>query len=158
MSKNKHNASVGSSVERSDDRINQTGEVFTPAELCAQMVSEIPESTLKDPTSTFLDNSAGSGNFLLALQTELLKYHNLSHINDNMLYGVELMPDNHAELCERLGVSTDHPHFVCADALNYDYSFGQLIHLESQLGKIEPVAPAPPKRTIDKKGEAAPLF
>ena len=158
MSKNKHNASVGSSVERSDDRINQTGEVFTPAELCAQMVSEIPESILKDPTSTFLDNSAGSGNFLLALQTELLKYHNLSHINDNMLYGVELMPDNHAELCERLGVSTDHPHFVCADALNYDYSFGQLIHLESQLGKIEPVAPAPPKRTIDKKGEAAPLF
>jgi cytolysin (calcineurin-like family phosphatase) len=26
------------------------------------------------------------------------------------------------------------------------------------LGKIEPSAPAPPKRTIDKKGEAAPLF
>ena len=124
MSKNKHNASVGSSVERTDDRINQTGEVFTPAKLCAQMVSEIPESTLKDPTSTFLDNSAGSGNFLLALQTELLKYHNLSHINDNMLYGVELMPDNHAELCERLGVSTDHPHFVCANAMEYDYSFG----------------------------------
>ena len=124
MSKNKHNASVGSSVERSDERINETGEVFTPAELCAQMVSEIPESTLKDPTSTFLDNSAGSGNFLLALQAELLKYHELSHINDNMLYGVELMPDNHAELCEKLGVSTDHPHFVCADALEYDYGFG----------------------------------
>lgn len=158
MSKNKHNASVGSSVERSDERINETGEVFTPAELCAQMVSEIPEDVLKNPNSTFIDNSAGSGNFILALQTELLKYHELSHINDNMLYAVEFMEDNHAELCKRVGVSTMHPHYVCADALNYDYGFGQPIHLESQLGKIEPVAPAPPKRTIDKKGEAAPLF
>ena len=93
MSKNKHNETVGSAVERSDERINQTGEVFTPAELCAEMVSEIPESVLKNDKSTFLDNSAGSGNFLLALQTELLKYHELSHINDNMLYAVELMPD-----------------------------------------------------------------
>ena len=86
MSKNKHNETVGSDVVRSDERIDQTGEVFTPADLCAEMVSEIPESTLKDPKSTFLDNSAGSGNFLLALQTELLKYHDLTHINDNMLF------------------------------------------------------------------------
>ena len=127
MSKNKHNESVGSEVVRSDERIDQTGEVFTPAELCAQMVSEIPESILKDENSTFLDNSAGSGNFMLALQTELLKYHSLSHINDNMLYAVELMKDNHAEMCNRLGVSVDHPHFVCANALKYDYAFGNLV-------------------------------
>lgn len=157
MSKNKHNASVGSSVERSDERINETGEVFTPAELCAQMVSEIPESILKDENSTFLDNSAGSGNFLLALQTELLKYHELSHINDNMLYAVEFMEDNHAELCERLGVSVDHPHFVCADALKYDYGFGAPVALENELGKIEsPELYTPP--TVEKKSQAAPLF
>ena len=131
MSKNKHNESVGSEVVRSDERIDQTGEVFTPAELCAQMVSEIPESILKDENSTFLDNSAGSGNFMLALQTELLKYHSLSHINDNMLYAVELMKDNHAEMCNRLGVSVDHPHFVCANALEYDYSFGKPVGLEA---------------------------
>jgi len=123
MSKNKHNENVGSDIVRSDERIDATGEVFTPAELCAEMVSEIPESILKNENSTFLDPSAGSGNFLLALQTELLKYHKLSHINDNMLFGVELMADNHAEMCNRLGVSTDHPHFVCADALNYHYEF-----------------------------------
>jgi hypothetical protein len=128
--KNKHNESVGSEVVRSDERIDQTGEVFTPMELCAQMVSEIPESTLKDENSTFLDNAAGSGNFMLALQTELLKYHSLSHINDNMLYAVELMEDNHAEMCSRLGVSVDHPHFVCANALEYNYSFGNPIGLE----------------------------
>ena len=130
MPKNKHNENVGSSITRTDERIDSTGEVFTPAELCAEMVSEIPESILKNENSTFLDNSAGSGNFLLALQTELLKYHELSHINDNMLYAVELMPDNHAELCEKLGVSVDHPHYVCANALEYDYSFGEPIGVE----------------------------
>ena len=129
MAKNTHNTTT-SSIERSDERINQTGEVFTPMELCASMISEIPESTLRDPSSTFLDPSAGSGNFLLALQTELLKYHSLSHINDNMLFGVELMPDNHQEMCNRLGVSVDHPHIVCANALEYDYTFGEPMGLE----------------------------
>jgi len=131
MSKNKHNETVGSDILRSDDRIDSTGEVFTPIKLCAEMVSEIPESVLKNDKSTFLDNSAGSGNFLLALQTELLKYHELSHINDNMLYAVELMEDNHAELCKNIGVSVDHPHYVCANALEYDYSFGEPVGLES---------------------------
>lgn len=130
MAKNTHNENVGSEVVRSDDRIKETGEVFTPQELCAEMVSEIPQSVLQNENSTFLDNSAGSGNFMLALQTELSKYHSLTHINDNMIYAVELMADNHAELCNRLGISVDHPHFVCANALEYDYSFGQPQGLE----------------------------
>ena len=130
MPKNTHNSTVGSEIERSDERIDSTGEVFTPMELCASMVSEIPESILQNENSTFLDNSAGSGNFLLALQTELLKYHSLQHINDNMLYGVELMEDNHTEMCKKLGVTVDHPHFVCHDALTYDYSFGEPVGLE----------------------------
>ena len=129
--KNQHNENVGSEIARSDERIDATGEVFTPAELCASMVSKIPESILKNDKSRFLDNSAGSGNFLLALQAELLKYHSLSHINDNMLYGVELMEDNHAEMCKRLGVSVDHPHFVCKNALEYNYSFGEPVGLEA---------------------------
>tara|TARA_B100002019_G_scaffold230776_1_gene204241 strand:- start:2026 stop:2430 length:405 start_codon:yes stop_codon:yes gene_type:complete len=130
MPKNTHNSTVGSDIERSDERIDQTGEVFTPMELCAEMVSELPQSMLQDAKSTFLDPAAGSGNFLLALQTELLKYHSLQHINDNMLYAVELMEDNHAEMCKKLGVAVDHPHFVCHDALTYDYSFGEPIGLE----------------------------
>ena len=129
--KNKHNEDMGSDIERSDERIDLTGEVFTPMKLCADMVSELPQSMLQNAKSTFLDPAAGSGNFLLALQTELLKYHSLSYINDNMLYGVELMEDNHAEMCNRLGVSVDHPHFVRANALEYDYSFGEPVGLES---------------------------
>lgn len=156
MPKNKHNENLGSEVVRSDERIDQTGEVFTPMELCTEMVSEIPESVLMNENSTFLDNAAGSGNFMLALQTELLKYHSLSHINDHMLYAVELMADNHAEMCNRLGVSVDHPHFVCANALEYDYSFGQPVGLENELGKIDAPEIYVPS-TIDKTSQAAPL-
>ena len=131
MGKNKHNELVGSSIERSNERISETGEVFTPAELCAQMVSEIPLETLQNPQSTFLDNSAGCGNFLMALRDELVKYHSLDHVVNNMIYAVEFMEDNHRELCERVGVDVTHPHYVCHDALTYDYSFGEPVGLES---------------------------
>ena len=134
MAKNKHNTSVGSAVDRTDDRINQTGEVFTPMELCAQMVSEIPLETLKNPQSTFLDNSAGCGNFLMALRDELVKYHSLDHVINNMIYAVEFMEDNHKELCDNMGVDVTHPHYVCHDALTYDYSFCEPVGLESFFG------------------------
>ena len=129
--KNKHNENVGSEVVRSDERIDATGEVFTPMDLCREMVSQIPESVLKDPSSTFLDNSAGSGNFLLALYEKLQEYHPSQHILDNMLFAVELMEDNHAELCGKLGVTVNHPHYVCDNALEYEYNFGEPVGLES---------------------------
>lgn len=130
MGKNNHNKDVGSNVERSDDRIASTDEVFTPMEVCREMVNEISLDVLRNSRSTFIDNSAGHGNFLIALRDKLLEYHELPHILDNMLYAVEYMEDNHAELCERLGVSVDHPHYVRADALTYDYSFGESIGLD----------------------------
>ena len=131
MPKNDHNKRTGSNIERSDERIDQRGEVFTPLECCYEMIDELPLHILKNPNSTFLDNSAGSGNFLVALQTKLREYHSLEHINNNMLYAVELMEDNHKEMCERLGVTTDHPHYICNDALTYDYSFGEPVGIDA---------------------------
>jgi len=130
MKKNKHNLETGSEIERSDERIKETQEVFTPMDLVESMIDDISIDILRDPNSTFIDNSAGSGNFLVALKNRLLNYHTEKHILDHMLYAVEMMEDNHKELCSRLGVSTDHPHYVCADALEYDYSFGELIGIE----------------------------
>ena len=131
MVKNKHNISVGSEIERSDKRIDLTGEVFTPMELCNNMVSELPLHIIKNPDSTFLDNCAGCGNFIIALRDRLKEYHSEEHILNNMLYAVELMEDNHKEMCERLGVPVDHKHYVCHDALTYDYSFGQAVGIEA---------------------------
>ena len=122
-SKNRHNQQHGSAIERSDERINQTAEVFTPIALIEQMIREIPVSQLKDPESKFIDNCAGSGNFLVCLCETLQEYHSRDHIINNMLYAVELMEDNHKEMCRRLDIPTDHPHFVCADALQYHYRF-----------------------------------
>ena len=131
MIKNNHNKEVGSNVERTDQRIDLTGEVFTPIECCSNMIENISISTLKNRESVFLDMSAGSGNFLVALKYELMTYHSENHILDNMLYAVELMEDNHKEMCDRLGVSTTHPHYVCHDALTYDYSFGEPVGVEA---------------------------
>ena len=122
-SKNSHNQKHGSTIERSDERISQTAEVFTPIALIEQMIREIPVSQLKDPESKFIDNCAGSGNFLVCLCETLQEYHSRDHIINNMLYAVELMEDNHKEMCRRLDIPTDHPHFVCADALQYHYRF-----------------------------------
>ena len=117
--KNSHNTNVGSSVERSDSRIDTTGEVFTPVELCRQMVADIPKHIMEDKNSTFLDNSAGSGNFLLALKEALLEYgHTEDHIKNNMLYAIELMPDNHAELCKNIGVPVNHRHYINGSGLD----------------------------------------
>lgn len=130
MKKNKHNLETGSEIERSDERIKETQEVFTPIDLVESMIDDIDVNILKDSNSTFIDNSAGSGNFLVALKHRLLNYHTEEHILNNMLYAVEMMEDNHKELCSRLGILTNHPHYVCADALNYDYSFGKPIGIE----------------------------
>tara|TARA_R100000482_G_scaffold34338_1_gene11233 strand:+ start:223 stop:624 length:402 start_codon:yes stop_codon:yes gene_type:complete len=130
MSKNKHNQEVGSTIERSDERIKVTQEVFTPMELVEYMIDDIDVELLKDPESTFIDNSAGCGNFLVGLKQRLLQYHSEEHILENMLYAVEMMEDNHKELCNRLGVDVTHPHYVCHDALTYDYSFGEPVGVE----------------------------
>lgn len=130
MKKNKHNLETGSEIERSDERIKETQEVFTPQELVEKMIDDISLDILQDPNSTFIDNSAGSGNFLVGLKNRLLRYHTEEHILDHMLYAVEMMEDNHKELCARLGVPPSHPHYVCADALEYDYSFGEPVGLE----------------------------
>jgi type I restriction-modification system DNA methylase subunit len=130
MNKNKHNTIVGSEIERTDERIDQTGEVFTPIELCIEMVNEIPLDIIQNPQSKFLDNSAGNGNFVIALLNKLTEYHSREHVLNHMLYAVELMADNHKEMCECLGVDTTHPHYVCHDALTYDYSFGEPVGVE----------------------------
>jgi ubiquinone/menaquinone biosynthesis C-methylase UbiE len=115
---------------RGEKRIKLTGEVFTPIDLCVKIVREIPVATLKNPEATFLDNSCGDGNFLVALVTVLSKYHPVDHVLNNMVYGVDLMPDNVATAKERLskkfGLKEDMAgwhHIVCADGLTYDYSF-----------------------------------
>ena len=122
--KNKHNAAVGSDVDRSDARIKETGEVFTPMALVYEMVDELPADKMADTTSTFMDNCCGCGNFLVGLYTRMTEKFGLTHEQAiDKLYGVDLMEDNVRETCKNLGVEYPHPHFVVADGLRYHYRF-----------------------------------
>ena len=125
MPKNKHNQAVGSEVDRSDDRIKETGEVFTPMYLVYEMIDEMSEEDLRDKSKTFLDNSCGCGNFLVGLYSRLTEQYGHTHAEAvNRLYGVDLMEDNVRETCRNLGVVYgEHPNFVRANGLTYDYSF-----------------------------------
>ena len=119
---------VDKQKQRGKKRVKQTGEVFTPMDLCRRMVLEIPEEKLRNPYTTYLDNSCGDGNFLVTLHEVLTKEygHSSDQVLNNQLFGVDLMPDNIATAKERLGLTPDMKgwhHIVCADGLTYDYEF-----------------------------------
>ena len=103
-------------------------------DLVYRMIDEIPDEKMQNPNSTFLDNSCGSGNFLYGLLDRLTNKfgHSKEHVLTNMIFGLDLMEDNIKETCERLGVTYgENPHFVCADAITYDYSFGEAQGVEA---------------------------
>lgn len=126
-------------INRSDERIKQTGEVFTPPALVYEILSKLPADTWL-PDKTFLDNSCGDGNFLVGVIAYKVKIHKHSVIQAlATTYGVDLMADNVlaarqrlVRLAKKLDALIDveaaqaivNTNIVCHDALTYDYSFG----------------------------------
>tara|TARA_B100001996_G_C18635809_1_gene583635 strand:+ start:1044 stop:1511 length:468 start_codon:yes stop_codon:yes gene_type:complete len=97
VAKNKHNAQLGSNIIRSDDRIRQTGEVFTPENEVHRMIDSLSEYEISN--DIFLDYCAGNGNFSFVLRERGVP---IDHI-----YGIEYMEDNFFELCDRLNIVGD---------------------------------------------------
>jgi hypothetical protein len=124
-------------IERSQDRIDQTGEVFTPMPLVYEILDKLPADVWhKD--KTFLDNSCGDGNFLEGVLRRKVEKGIKVLKALSTIFGVDLMPDNvlHArarlvkialELAPRLKKKDLEEivasNIVCHDALTYDYSF-----------------------------------
>lgn len=118
--------------ERRKNRRKITAEDFTPMELVNEMLDKLPEWVWQDPSKTFLDNSAGNGNFLVAvLQRKLSRGHKPLQALST-IYGVELMEDNVEEMKERLlelipellhqeAKEIIGHNIVCHDALSWDY-------------------------------------
>ena len=80
---------------RSKERSQKHGEVFTPSKLVIEMLEHLPDDTW-GPGKTFLDPSAGNGQFLAAVL--ITKLHQ-GHQNPlGSIYGIELLSDNHQEL------------------------------------------------------------
>lgn len=128
-------------ITRSQDRINKTGEVFTPPNIVKEMLDALPPESFIDPLKTFLDPAAGDGNFLVAiLARKIANGHNPLKALQTC-YGVELMADNVAECKQRLKAITLNAipkakhtpkvlklidkildnNIVCHDSLTWDY-------------------------------------
>ena len=121
--------------EKRLQRKKQTAEDFTPEPLVNEMLDKLPQGVWSNPNKTFLDNSAGNGNFLVAILQRKLSLGHDPLIALSTIYGVELMPDNVEEMKDRLLVELptltpqevkkarkiiDH-NIVCHDALTWDY-------------------------------------
>lgn len=117
-----------------EQKKKQFGEVFTPPELVAEILDQLPPEVWTDPMKTWLDNSCGQGAFLVAVKQRLMDslkpwepdpIKREQHILNNQIYGVELQQDNWRQCRINLGLTPDgnDGNIVNTDALTYDYSF-----------------------------------
>ena len=120
-----------SGIERDKDRIKGSGEVFTPTPLVQEILNQIPIEQFQDPSKTFLDPSCGDGQFLSEVLIKKMENGSTFEQALSTIYGVDIMPDNVALCKDRLLCGQKHlrhivdKNIVCADALQYDYSFGE---------------------------------
>jgi hypothetical protein len=124
---------------RSKERVKKLGEVFTPTKLVTEMLKKLPSEVWEDQSKTFLDNSCGNGQFLVAVVHAKIKCGNSSPIQAlSTTYGVDIMQDNVDECKERIlsqaekasgqqrtqeWIDIVNKNIICHDALTYDYEF-----------------------------------
>ena len=86
---------------RSQERSDNLGEVFTPAELVENMLDRLPSSAWT-PTEKFVDPACGNGNFLAAIIRRKIKAGASPLTALQTTYGVDIMEDNVNECRQRL--------------------------------------------------------
>jgi hypothetical protein len=129
-------------VERDKNRKDSTQEYFTSTEFVNEVLDNIEKSKPElffNIEKTFIDNAAGDGQFLTEIVIRKMERSGCSLEQAlSTTYGVELMKDN-VKLCkERLAgpnptqeiLDILNRNIVCADALKYDYSFGEPVGIE----------------------------
>jgi hypothetical protein len=128
-----------SGVDRDKLRVKATGEVFTPTPLVQEILDELPKELFKDPAKTFIDPACGDGQFLSEVLIRKIENGIDFETALSTIYGVDLMQDN-VDLCrERLLCGRGdlrhivEKNIVCADGLEYDYSFGEPIEFGNGL-------------------------
>ena len=137
-----------SGVSREKSRVKATGEVFTPDGLVVEILEKLSgmdKSAFTDNRKTFLDPSAGDGQFLAhvmmmkIVRGDLTKLHDEKFMDSEIsnefgnhlktIYGVDLMPDNVNLIHSRLGMGMAtfknilKKNIRCENALTYDFSF-----------------------------------
>jgi hypothetical protein len=128
------NRSYMSGIERDRDRVKSTGEVFTRDWMVRYGLDQIEKedpTAFSDPAKTFIDPTCGDGAMLVEALIRKMERGISFEQALATIYGVDLMPDN-VKLCQdRLLCGQEHlrhiveKNIVCADALTYNYCFGE---------------------------------
>ncbi len=118
-----------SGIQREQNRVKATGEVFTPTPLVEEILDKKNQQVFSDSTKTFLDPSCGDGQFLASVLYRKLQNGIDFEQAISTCYGVDLMQDN-VDLCrERLLCGREdlkhivEKNIICADGLRYHYRF-----------------------------------
>ena len=131
-----------SGIERDNIRIKHTAEVFTPSEFVNEILDNLEidnPDIFSDWTHSYMDNCCGDGQILVEVVIRKLQRSGCTLEQAlSTIYGVELMQDN-VDLCrQRLAGPSPtqeildilNKNVVCADALKYDYTFGEPVGIE----------------------------
>jgi type I restriction-modification system DNA methylase subunit len=114
-----------------DEKREANGEVFTPTELVQQILDQFPISEFQDPSKTWIDHSCGNGQLLSEILVRKLENGHDFEQALATIYGVEICEENVIQCRERLLCGQEdlrhivEKNIVCADALTYNYTFGE---------------------------------
>lgn len=143
-----------SGVERDRNRVKASGECFTPTPLVQEILDQLPQELFTDKIKTFLDPACGDGQFLSEVIIRKMENGATHEEALKTTYGADLMQDNCIECIKRLYAVTEDQikvvkgthipkhwkrtgvkaifkinneiiNIVCADGLQYDFSFGE---------------------------------
>jgi hypothetical protein len=123
------NCSYMDGVARSQLRVKQTQEVFTPTEMVRELLDQLPQDLFAEPQRIYIDNSCGDGQFLS--EALIRKVENGIDFETALstIRGVDMMQDNVDQTKERLLCGQEHlrhivdKNIICANALTYHYRF-----------------------------------
>jgi hypothetical protein len=132
-----------SGIERDAIRIKATQEIFTPTEMVKDLLNTLDPNLFVDSEQPFIDPTCGDGQFLGEILIRKLENGHTFEQALETIYGVDLMQDN-VDLCrERLLCGQEHlrhiveRNIVCADALTYNYTFGEKETFGNGLFEVE---------------------
>ena len=159
----------------SDERVNRNGEVYTPKHIVNDMIDLIPEDTLLELESTWLEPACGHGNFLVEIlrrkldliviemgegrDKEAIELDILRAVST--IYGIDITQDNIIRSRARMGVIVETFYETemgeglpkkLAESIEYILN-ANIIHGNSLTGKLEKTIVRGVKKTNDIEGQ-----